>query len=990
MSRASSFLGAAKKLRLPSHFFAIVAAILAFAATVAQAADYHWIPTTGDWSTPNNWGGIEPTAADNAYIDNGGTAYVTQPGETCKALNLGGTTNSGTIDMSAGSGQLSTGDEYIGYAGNGTFNQSAGTNQIANSLHLSSSLEAIGSYNLSGTGYLSATDEFVGDAGLAAFNQSGGTNIISNSLAVGIGSTYTLSGNGVLSVGTGGISVLGGQFEWLHDGLTSPLIDVYAGQLVLGFDFSLESLLSGKKFHGTVLHLEPGLTYSYGISNNATGTFAGSSNAVMDSLSLGDSKGSGTLNLSGSGTVTVYAGYIGDSGIGTVNQTAGKFATNIEPDAAICVGHGAAALGTYNLSGTGQLTALNEYVGYSGTGIFNHSAGSNTLTNVAQFYLGYNSGSNGSYNLSGTGRLSAVAEYVGCSGTGTFTQSAGTNTVSALYLGSHGDSSGNGTYNLSGAGQVSATSENIGVDGQGTFNQSGGTNTVNTLRIGNYGSYNLTGGTLSASAITHNNGETGVFNFGAGTLQVRSGFSTVQAFTLTGIGGNATIDTGTYSVTFGQRLSGPGGLNKTGSGTLYLSYSDNTFLGDTVISLGAIRLSNIRALQSSTLDYNSYGGTLSFGTLTSATLGGIKGSQALTLNNTSAAAVALTVGANGQSTAYSGALAGLGSLTKVGTGTLILSGSNSYSGTTTVSGGILQAKSTGALPGYDAFVTRVTVNPSGTLAVNAGGTGEWTAPSIQTVLSLAAFNSGSAFGIDTTNAIGGYFVYGNPIIGNFGLTKIGTGTLILSGSNFYSGATKVSEGVLQAKSTSALPGYGTLAKVTANSGGTLAVNAGGTGEWTAPSIQTVLSQAAFNSGSAFGIDTTNTIGGDFAYGNTISGNLGLTKLGTGTLTLTGPLTYTGTTTIDGGSLRIFTPVATQSTVVLHDIVGTGELVVGDGVNDTRLTATSIQVGKLTIGAAHGATQAVPEPSVIVLLVSAIAASQCGRVQWKRRRNELGK
>ena len=43
--------------------------------------------------------------------------------------------------------------------------------------------------------------------------------------------------------------------------------------------------------------------------------------------------------------------------------------------------------------------------------------------------LGYDSGSSGTYDLSGTGQLSADYEYIGYSGTGTFTQSGGTNTL---------------------------------------------------------------------------------------------------------------------------------------------------------------------------------------------------------------------------------------------------------------------------------------------------------------------------------------------------------------------------------------------------------------------------------------------------------------------------------------------------------------------------------------------------------------------------------
>ena len=94
-------------------------------------------------------------------------------------------------------------------------------------------------------------------------------------------------------------------------------------------------------------------------------------------------------------------------------------------------------------------------------------------------YLGYNPGSSGTYNLGGSGLLSAPNEYLGYSGSGSFTQSGGTNSVPAggsLALGSGTGSSG--TYNLSGSGQLSASYESIGYSGTGNFIQTGGTHTV--------------------------------------------------------------------------------------------------------------------------------------------------------------------------------------------------------------------------------------------------------------------------------------------------------------------------------------------------------------------------------------------------------------------------------------------------------------------------------------------------------------------------------
>ena len=186
-------------------------------------------------------------------------------------------------------------------------------------------------------------------------------------------------------------------------------------------------------------------------------------------------------------------------------------------------------------------------------------------------------------------------EYIGVYGTGTFNQSGGTNTLSGgqtvdigLYIG--GGSLYSGTYNLSG-GQLNVNNrEYIGLYGPCTFNQSGGTNTITsgTLYLGQYsgsgGTYNLTGGMLTTASIGSGSG-TAAFNFGGGTLKANGTLSTTLPMTLTGSGGNATVDTASYTVTLSGAVSGPGGLTKTDSGMLLLATA-NTYSGNTLVSGG--------------------------------------------------------------------------------------------------------------------------------------------------------------------------------------------------------------------------------------------------------------------------------------------------------------------------------------------------------------------------------------------------------------------
>jgi autotransporter-associated beta strand protein len=129
------------------------------------------------------------------------------------------------------------------------------------------------------------------------------------------------------------------------------------------------------------------------------------------------------------------------------------------------------------------------------------------------------------------------------------------------------------------------------------------------------------------------------------------------------------------------------------------------------------------------------------------------------------------------------------------------------------------------------------------------------------------------------------------------------GTLILAGSNTYTGRTSVNSGTLVAANLISLPGAGSnLVSVAA--GATLAVQTGdGTIGWSGSQIDSLVANTTWSSSaSAFGIDTTN---GDFTYGSNITQTLALTKLGSNTLTLTGTnVSYSGATTVSAGSLQL--------------------------------------------------------------------------------------
>jgi autotransporter-associated beta strand protein len=174
-----------------------------------------------------------------------------------------------------------------------------------------------------------------------------------------------------------------------------------------------------------------------------------------------------------------------------------------------------------------------------------------------------------------------------------------------------------------------------------------------------------------------------------------------------------------------------------------------------------------------------------------------------------------------------------GTLTKSGPGTWTLSGANTYTGVTTVSAGTLQfAREVSLYNDVTTNWTAAKIVVAGTLALNVGGTGEFTSSDVTTLVGLGTatggFKSGSSIGLDTTNAAGGNFTYSsaiaNPNGGTnaLGLTKLGAGSLTLSAANTYTGGTIINGGTLLVNGgvsgTSSGTGTGI---VTVNSGGTL-------------------------------------------------------------------------------------------------------------------------------------------------------------------------
>jgi autotransporter-associated beta strand protein len=320
-----------------------------------------------------------------------------------------------------------------------------------------------------------------------------------------------------------------------------------------------------------------------------------------------------------------------------------------------------------------------------------------------------------------------------------------------------------------------------------------------------FSAWGLSGATTLNQSLTVTNASGGGLTLSG---SFTSGSSGTQTLTLTNNNGTLTVSgaigggTGTVAVTLNGNssmsitgtISGGGALTKSGTTQVFLK-SANTFTGDTRVVAGKLDIDANNAgvtgqLQNSTLDMNAAdAGTLEFrgstGT-TAATFGGLKGSRNLSLNNTTPAAVALSVGNNNQSTVYSGVLSGSGSITKIGTGTLTLSGTNTYSGGTTVNGGALKVNGSigdvtingsGATLAGTGSVSGITLT-SGTITPGDGAVGTLTGSSF-------AWNGGNTLAFDLSSSDS----TADLLSLSGALSKTGTGTYAFDFSGGLAGQT---------------------------------------------------------------------------------------------------------------------------------------------------------------------------------------------------------
>ena len=285
-----------------------------------------------------------------------------------------------------------------------------------------------------------------------------------------------------------------------------------------------------------------------------------------------------------------------------------------------------------------------------------------------------------------------------------------------------------------------------------------------------------------------------------------------------------------------------------------------------------------------------------------------------------------TLSVDGATTAisiYAASISGTGPLTKAGVGTFRLTTTvATYSGATIIAGGTLQISTTAnVLPS----ATDVTINSGAILNVqNTLRIGSVTGAGNITMTSVTLTIGGSTSPADFTGVISDGTSFGN-------ITKTGTGTLTLSGANTYDGTFTLSQGTCTVTASGSLCGPACDVSI---AGGVLNLN---------NAAQTIEN---FNgSASTVNLGTGHTLtslpAGSATYSGTMAGNGAFAYSGgLYTQTLSGNNSYSGGTTLSGGTLIM----SGNNTANGPTIVNAGLLKISG--SNTGTGATTVNAGTL--------------------------------------------
>jgi len=696
----------------------------------------------------------------------------------------------------------------------------------------------------------------------------------------------------------------------------------------------------------------------------------------------GTVSGSGTLTQAGSGVLTLSGA---GSSVGSANVAAGTlaftqtgaFATSANYTTASGAATALAANATLEVAGTfTQAAGSTLDIAVGGTepvisattaslgGTLNVTGLSTNLPDTASALAGvqYNlihttGGISNDFSTLNLGSASSPLDYMTLSGSKSADQRDYNVGFALTWLA--GTTSGNGNFTLANPGDtfnvdVALTNEApsaTGWDGQTLTKLGSGTlilSAANTYT----GATNVNAGTLQAGVANAFIDSSAVHVAAGATLDLHN-YNQI-ANNLAGAG-NVTLGSAALTVdnnvdtTLSGVISGTGALNKTGANALTLS-GTGSGVGSANVAAGTLAFTQAGAFTASGNYTTANGATTELAANAALNVGG---------NFTQAAGSSLDIVIDKTQPLISATSASLGGeLEVVGIGnvlasTLIGSEFNVVHTTAGISNDFSSVGFGGAVSGVD-YITLSGAKSANNLDYNIGfgltwqeggglGNGVFLLPNTSDTFNVdvaLANEAPSATGWDGQT-----------------LTKQGSGTLILSAENTYTGATNVEAGTLQAGIINAFADSST---VHVAAGATLDLhnynqtvnNLAGAGNVTLGSAVLTVD------------DNVNT-----NFSGVISGTGGLTKNGADTLTLSGDNIYTGTTTINDGTLSGSAtsfgtgPVIDDAALIINQntnasfsnvISGSGSLTKqGAGTltlsgNDTLSGPTTVAAGELAV------------------------------------------
>ncbi|HLZ18727.1 MAG TPA: autotransporter-associated beta strand repeat-containing protein, partial [Smithellaceae bacterium] len=556
--------------------------------------------------------------------------------------------------------------------------------------------------------------------------------------------------------------------------------------------------------------------------------------------------------------------------------------------------------------------------------------GTVTGNGSSNYIFGVNSGDASSIANHSGATISATtsATY----GVGIFTGSSSTITNSGTIsgtanVGSYGIYSNGGitVTNNTGAtiSATSATNNSYGVRGGSvtTVDNSGAISATSSAGYGSYGVYtgtgsnviNRGGGTISASSFgstgygVYTGSNSTVTNETGGTISVSIGgdyaYGIRGATTVTN-NGSITVNGASYA----QGILPASGATVTNNGAITVNATNGPTNGIAAIN-GTVANTGVITVNGTNL--------ATFGlNMTGTTGSSVTNSGEITVNNGIAYGVYMSNGTVANQSGGTISATGTGSAygVSIGTGTV----TNASGAAITSNGTGVQMTGTSILDNYGTVSGVIGIATTGGNAIIRNYGGGVITGTGGVALSLDGDNNtvliqenstinGSIEAAGSGNSLefNGPGTYNSNITGTWALMKSGSGTLVLNGTNTYTGGTTVSEGVLR----------GNTASLQGN-----ILNYG---------------QVAFNQTS------------EGTYAGILSGTGSLLKDAESVLILTGANTYSGATTISAGALSINGSIASPVTVNTAGTLMGGGAINGD-VTNSGVIAPGNSIGTLTV------------------------------------------